>query len=154
MLQRVAICNLTNLEPITRGVHPPYYSYITAFSQTGILEYFFARKWNLRSVYERIRSTFQSEHWESAHRTDNNSRQPCQTMKLGSIFIWNLSLMDWRDCQWRRSSHRLEDTQKIYKTQLTSVLKTRIYLYLLYRVYFITLQNCRLRVYITSELFS
>ena len=36
MPQRVAICNSTNLEPITRRVHPPYYSYVTGFSQTGL----------------------------------------------------------------------------------------------------------------------
>lgn len=38
MLQRVAICNSTNLEPITRRVHPPYYSYVTGFSQTGLFK--------------------------------------------------------------------------------------------------------------------
>ena len=38
MLQRVAICNSTNLEPITRRVHPTYYSYVTGFSQTGLFK--------------------------------------------------------------------------------------------------------------------
>lgn len=34
--QRVAICNLSNLELIIWRVHLPYYSYDTAFSQTGL----------------------------------------------------------------------------------------------------------------------
>ena len=61
MPQRVAICNSTNLEHNPESASPIlllcHGVFTDRFILRRILEHFFPRKWNLRSVYEQIRST-------------------------------------------------------------------------------------------------